>query len=192
MILNGIRGRVSPNRDLAGLTWLRVGGPADHLFQPADTEDLAAFLGQLDPVVQVFPMGVGSNLIVRDGGLRAVVVRLGRGLLRRDPSLVLLDEPFRGLDRATRRRLLGELRSTWAAATLVCVTHDVGDVADFERVVVVDGGRIVEDGVPAELLADEGSHYARLVASEAEVRHSAWGGEGWRRVVLDDGQAVDA
>jgi len=64
---------------LADLTWLRVGGPADWLFQPADEDDLAAFLSALDPSVAVFPMGVGSNLIVRDGGLRAVVIRLGRG-----------------------------------------------------------------------------------------------------------------
>lgn len=79
MNFDGIRGKLTANRDLAGLTWLRVGGPADYLFQPADVDDLAAFLRQLDPAVPVFPMGVGSNLIVRDGGLRAVVIRLGRG-----------------------------------------------------------------------------------------------------------------
>ncbi|MFN3209123.1 MAG: UDP-N-acetylmuramate dehydrogenase [Roseovarius sp.] len=73
------RGRLSEKRMLADLTWLRVGGPADWLFQPADVEDLADFLRDLDPGVAVFPMGVGSNLIVRDGGLRAVVIRLGRG-----------------------------------------------------------------------------------------------------------------
>ena len=73
------RGRLTPQRALADLTWLRVGGPADYLFQPADVQDLADFLGRLDPGVPVFPMGVGSNLIVRDGGLRAVVIRLGRG-----------------------------------------------------------------------------------------------------------------
>lgn len=73
------RGTLTPNRPLADLTWLRVGGPADHLFLPADEADLADFLGKLDPAVAVFPMGVGSNLIVRDGGLRAVVIRLGRG-----------------------------------------------------------------------------------------------------------------
>ncbi|WP_113910586.1 UDP-N-acetylmuramate dehydrogenase [Roseovarius dicentrarchi] len=74
-----VRGRLTPQRPLADLTWLRVGGPADWLFQPADEADLAAFLAALDPAVQVFPMGVGSNLIVRDGGIRAVVIRLGRG-----------------------------------------------------------------------------------------------------------------
>ena len=73
------RGTLTPNRPLADLTWLRVGGPADWLFSPADEADLAAFLAALDPAVSVFPMGVGSNLIVRDGGLRAVVIRLGRG-----------------------------------------------------------------------------------------------------------------
>jgi UDP-N-acetylmuramate dehydrogenase len=73
------RGTLTPNRPLADLTWLRVGGPADWLFQPADEADLAEFLAALDPAIAVFPMGVGSNLIVRDGGIRAVVVRLGRG-----------------------------------------------------------------------------------------------------------------
>ncbi|MEW2917693.1 UDP-N-acetylmuramate dehydrogenase [Ruegeria sp. ANG10] len=73
------RGRLSADRLLADLTWLRVGGPADYLFQPADTEDLQTFLRDLPDHTPVFPMGVGSNLIVRDGGLRAVVIRLGRG-----------------------------------------------------------------------------------------------------------------
>lgn len=72
------RGTLIPDRPLNSLTWLRVGGPADWLFQPADADDLAEFLAALDPAIPVFPMGVGSNLIVRDGGIRGVVVRLGR------------------------------------------------------------------------------------------------------------------
>ena len=72
-----VRGRVTPDRGLADLTWLRVGGPATALFQPADRADLADFLKNYDG--DVFPMGVGSNLIVRDGGIDAVVIRLGRG-----------------------------------------------------------------------------------------------------------------
>ncbi len=72
------RGSLIPDRSLDSLTWLRVGGPADWLFQPADRDDLAGFLRDLDPVVPVFAMGVGSNLIVRDGGIRGVVIRLGR------------------------------------------------------------------------------------------------------------------
>ena len=74
-----LQGTLIEGRSLADLTWLRVGGPADALVQPADRDDLCAFLAALDPAVPVFPMGVGSNLIVRDGGLRAVVIRLGRG-----------------------------------------------------------------------------------------------------------------
>ena len=79
MTLPSVRGSLTPNRPLNDLTWLRVGGPADWLFQPADEVDLAQFLAALAPAIAVFPMGVGSNLIVRDGGIRAVVVRLGRG-----------------------------------------------------------------------------------------------------------------
>mmetsp|Transcript_29190 Transcript_29190/g.56412 ORF Transcript_29190/g.56412 Transcript_29190/m.56412 type:complete len:309 (+) Transcript_29190:6716-7642(+) len=70
------RGTLTAQKDLSALTWLRVGGPADWLFQPADTADLSDFLQALSAGVPVFPMGVGSNLIVRDGGLRAVVIRL--------------------------------------------------------------------------------------------------------------------
>lgn len=71
-----VRGKLTAQKDLSSLTWLRVGGPADWLFQPADVADLSAFLTALDADVPVFPMGVGSNLLVRDGGLRAVVIRL--------------------------------------------------------------------------------------------------------------------
>ena len=74
-----VRGTLTPDRPLADLTWMRVGGPADVLFQPADVDDLSAFLAALDPGIPVFPMGVGSNLIVRDGGVKGVVIRLGRG-----------------------------------------------------------------------------------------------------------------
>ncbi|WP_370230903.1 UDP-N-acetylmuramate dehydrogenase [Cognatishimia sp.] len=77
--LPSVRGKITENRVLADLTWLRVGGPADYLYQPADVSDLQSFLRDLDPSVTVFPMGVGSNLIIRDGGLRAVVIRMGRG-----------------------------------------------------------------------------------------------------------------
>ncbi|WP_424942968.1 UDP-N-acetylmuramate dehydrogenase [Aliiroseovarius crassostreae] len=74
-----IRGQLMADKELASLTWMRVGGPADWLFLPADEDDLAHFLSQLDAEIPVFPMGVGSNLIVRDGGIRGVVIRMGRG-----------------------------------------------------------------------------------------------------------------
>ena len=74
-----VRGTLTADRTMAELTWLRVGGPADWLFQPADEADLAEFLRALPEEMPVFPMGVGSNLIVRDGGIAGVVIRLGRG-----------------------------------------------------------------------------------------------------------------
>lgn len=77
-----VRGTITQNRPLADLTWMRVGGPADALFLPADEDDLAQFLANLPATIPVFPMGVGSNLIVRDGGIRGVVIRLGRGFNR--------------------------------------------------------------------------------------------------------------
>ena len=73
------RGKLILNEALAPFTWLRVGGPADVLFLPEDEDDLAAFLKALDPAVPVMAIGVGSNLLVRDGGVEGVVIRLGRG-----------------------------------------------------------------------------------------------------------------
>ena len=77
-----VRGTLTPDQAMSDLTWLRVGGPADALFQPADAEDLKAFLGALAPRIPVMAVGVGSNLIVRDGGIEGVVIRLGRGFNR--------------------------------------------------------------------------------------------------------------
>jgi UDP-N-acetylmuramate dehydrogenase len=75
----GLRGRLIANQPLAELTWFRVGGPAQVLFTPQDTEDLAMLLAQLPAEVPVTVIGLGSNLIVRDGGVPGVVIRLGRG-----------------------------------------------------------------------------------------------------------------
>ena len=73
------RGRLEPNVPMADFTWFRTGGPAEILFTPADEEDLVDFLSELAGEVPVYPVGVGSNLLVRDGGVKGVVVRLGRG-----------------------------------------------------------------------------------------------------------------
>ncbi|WP_398472382.1 UDP-N-acetylmuramate dehydrogenase [Tardiphaga sp.] len=71
-----LRGRLLANESLAPLTWFRVGGPAQVLFTPADEDDLAYFLSKLSSDVPVYVVGVGSNLIVRDGGIEGVVIRL--------------------------------------------------------------------------------------------------------------------
>jgi len=74
-----VRGRLTENAPLAGITWFRVGGPAEVMFRPADRDDLIAFLTNKPADVPVPVIGVGSNLLVRDGGVPGVVVRLGRG-----------------------------------------------------------------------------------------------------------------
>ena len=77
--LAGFRGRLSAGESLASLTWFRVGGPAEVLMVPADEDDLAYALARIPDEVPVLPLGLGSNVIVRDGGVAGVVVKLGRG-----------------------------------------------------------------------------------------------------------------
>lgn len=74
-----LRGRLAANAMLSDLTWLRAGGPAQAVYSPADAEDLAYFLQRCPEEIPVTPIGVGSNLLVRDGGVPGVVIRLGRG-----------------------------------------------------------------------------------------------------------------
>ncbi len=74
-----VRGRLEANYPLADLTWFRVGGPAEVLYTPADEADLAVFMAGLPADVSCYVIGVGSNLLVRDGGILGVVIRLGRG-----------------------------------------------------------------------------------------------------------------
>ncbi len=85
----GVRGRLADHAPLAPFTWFRVGGPAELLFQPADEDDLSLFLRQLDPDISVNVIGVGSNLLVRDGGVAGAVIRLsarGFGYAERQPG----------------------------------------------------------------------------------------------------------
>src|SRR5207244_4301417 len=90
--------------------------------------------------VLVVDGGDGGGLLSGGEGQR---VRLGRAMLRPGVRLAILDEPFRGLDRERRRELLARARRAWPGATLLCVTHDVGETRAFGRVLVVDGGRVV-------------------------------------------------
>ncbi|MBT3071728.1 UDP-N-acetylmuramate dehydrogenase [Rhodomicrobium sp. Az07] len=81
-----LRGKLLPNASMSELTWLRVGGPAQVLFKPADEEDLAYFLARCPADIPVMAVGVGSNLLVRDGGVPGVVIRLGRGFNDIEPQ----------------------------------------------------------------------------------------------------------
>lgn len=128
-------------------------------------------------------LGEGGALLSGGEGQR---VRLGRAFMQTGVRLALLDEPFRGLDRTQRAALLGEARRWWRAATLVFVTHDIGDTAGFDRVLVMDAGRLVEDGPPAALLA-AGGIYARLREADAAL-HGVWRRPGWRQLWLAEGR----
>ena len=77
-----VAGKLTPHAPLAPLVWFKAGGAAEWLFEPKDADDLAGFLRELDPVVPVMALGLGSNLIVRDGGVSGVVVRLGKAFAK--------------------------------------------------------------------------------------------------------------
>ena len=148
----------------------------------------------LDEVVRRLPSGAETPLgeagALLSGG-EGQRVRFGRGLLRPAPRLVLLDEPFRGLDREQRRQLLARARGRWPGATLLCVTHDITETESFPRVVVIADGKVAEDGAPAALRADAGSRYASLLEAERRVRTASWSGPAWRRLRLAGGRVVE-
>ena len=162
-MLNGIpsvRGTLTENKSLDKLTWLRVGGPADVVFQPADVDDLADFLAALDPEIPVFPIGVGSNLIVRDGGIRGVVIRLGRGFNgvefsgnRIISGAAMLDAMLArkaaalGLDLTFLRTIPGAIGGA-VRMNAGCYGHYIADVFVSAKVVTRAGERI-------ELSADD-------------------------------------
>ncbi len=112
-------------------------------------------------------------------------MRLARARLRPGVRLAVLDEPFRGLDHGQRRSLLERCRGWWPGATVILVTHDVDDTEGFDRVLVVDGGQIVEDGAPADLAARPGSRYRELLQAHADT---ALASEVWRRVWVENGR----
>jgi ATP-binding cassette subfamily B protein len=133
-------------------------------------------------------LGEGGALVSGGEGQR---VRLGRALLRPNVRLVVLDEPFRGLDRDARRRLMALARDHWRDATLVCISHDIADTQSFDRVLVVDHGAVVEDGDPARLL-QRASRYRALVTTEAHVHERLWASPVWRRLRVEGGRITPA
>ena len=129
-------------------------------------------------------LGEGGGLISGGQGQR---VRAGRAMLRAGVRLAILDEPARGLDRLQRHRLLEAARRRWSEATLLAITHDVAETKVFGRVLVIEGGRILEDGSPQELFAKPGSRYRALCDAESEVRENLWQGGRWRRLHMAAG-----
>jgi ABC-type bacteriocin/lantibiotic exporter with double-glycine peptidase domain len=130
-------------------------------------------------------LGEGGGMVSGGEGQRT---RVGRALARRKARLVILDEPFRGLDIETRRQLMAMVREWWSDATLMLVTHDIAETDTFGRVLVIDGGKVVEDGDPAVLGKKQGSAYASWVRRDRELRAAEWSGDHWRRVWLSAGR----
>jgi len=176
------------NRSLADNLAFGLAATPGDLSAALEDADLAEVVRRL-PQGRDTPLGEAGGLVSGGEGQR---VRLGRGLLRAHPRLVILDEPFRGLGRDQRHALLERVRRRWASATLVCITHDISETASFPRVLVVADGRVVEDGAPAALLARAGSRYAALAEAERRVRASAWSGARWRRLRIESGRVVEA
>jgi ABC-type bacteriocin/lantibiotic exporter with double-glycine peptidase domain len=170
------------NRSL--ITNLLYGAPQrsislDEILRMAELEEVLEAL----PLGLETPLGEGGRLVSGGEGQR---VRYGRALQRREARLVLLDEPFRDLDRTQRQALLRRAREWWSGATLLCVTHDLEETLGFPRVVVMDQGKIVEDGNPLEL-AGRPSRYRELLHSEKNAR-AALEGSAWRRLRLEKGR----
>jgi ABC-type bacteriocin/lantibiotic exporter with double-glycine peptidase domain len=161
-----------------------------------DAVPTAALLEQsnLRQLLEKLPDGLQTDL-GESGGLvsggEGQRVRFGRALLKQGVRLALLDEPFRGLDRHQRRELLARARHHWKAITLLCVTHDVGETMGFPRALVIENGRIVEDGNPEELARQVGSRYRALLEAEESVREGSWSSSDWRHLRLEAGRLVE-
>ncbi len=158
----------------------------EHGLQLEDA-DLYSLLERLDNGLQT-KLGEGGGLVSGGEGQR---VRLARAMNRERVRLVILDEPFRGLDRAQRRRLLIKARQFWQDATLICVTHDVGETLDFQRVLVIENGHVIEDAVPGELVEQLGSRYADLLKAEERVRTGMWASTDWRHLHMENGELTE-
>lgn len=135
-------------------------------------------------------LGEKGRLISAGQGQR---VRFGRALQRPTARLVILDEPFRGLDREERYNLLKLARSVWPTATLICATHDVSHTLGFDRVLVMEHGRLVEDGLPSSLVGQETSRYRALLEAEEANQQGLWAGQNgsWRELELRSGRLVE-
>jgi ABC-type multidrug transport system fused ATPase/permease subunit len=169
---------------LDNLCYGAADAPASLVAQALAQADLRGMLDRLPDGLQA-SLGEGGGLVSGGEGQR---VRFGRALVRRGVRLVILDEPFRGLDREQRRTLLQRARQVWSTATVLCITHDVGVTQVFDRVLVVEGGRIIEDGTPTSLAACPETRYRALLDAEATVYKGLWSSGLLRRLQLVEGR----
>ena len=153
--------------------------------------DRAMEQAELLEIIAKLPQGVHTRL-GESGGLvsggEGQRVRLGRGMMNPRARLVILDEPFRGLDRYQRQALISRARSLWRDVTLLCVTHDVQETRRFDRVLIMEHGQILEEGAPEALAANPESCYNGLLNAEEALHRELWGGEFWRSWRMQNGR----
>ena len=171
------------NRTLMdNISYGMTGGSSLDMSSVIDESGLSPVLKKLPNGLQTM-LGEGGALVSGGEGQR---VRLARGMMRPQAGLVILDEGFRGIDREQRSRLLANARALWSDATLLYVTHDAAEAADFDRVIVVEDGCIAEDDKPAELLKRQ-SRYRAMLDAEQEARAQMTSNRIWRRLSFRDG-----
>ncbi|MFL6350770.1 MAG: ATP-binding cassette domain-containing protein [Bryobacteraceae bacterium] len=170
----------------SNLTYGSDQGPAA-VGQAIDAALLRSVLETLPKGLQT-KLGEGGALVSGGEGQR---VRFGRALLHKEARLVILDEPFRGLDREKRRELLRRAREFWEDCTLLCITHDLEETRGFDRVLVIEHGRLREDGTPAQLCSSPNSRYSQLLEAETQVRSGLWSSRLWRRIHIQSGRIVE-
>ncbi len=168
---------------------LRYGsdGRGPSLGETLNDADLFGVLERL-PEGQATVLGEGGALVSGGEGQR---LRFGRALQKNAARLVILDEPFRGLDRQRRSESLAKARRRFAHATLLCITHDVVETRGFDRVIVIEGGRIVEDAGPDELEQRPDSRYRALLDAENALQRDLWAHPDFRRCRVDQGKLVE-
>lgn len=166
---------------------LRYGLPDE----PSMLVESAIDAAELSRVIERLPNGLHSPLGEAGGlvsGGEGQRVRLGRALLRPGVRLAILDEPFRGLDFEQRHKLLERSREIWRGATLLAISHDIAEAMSFERVLVLDEGRIIEDGRPRDLAQNPQSRFHAMLKAESAIRDELWNQATWRHLSLHNGQ----
>jgi ATP-binding cassette subfamily B protein len=170
---------------------IRYGNDDDAgIVRALEVADLRAVVERLPDGMQT-SLGEAGRLVSGGEGQR---VRTARAVMRKDARLAILDEAFRGLDRGQRRRLTARVRKHWDGVTMLFITHDVADTTEFDRVLVIEDGRVLEDAAPAELMQTPESRYRELVEAEREAHATLWTAAAWTRMRVEGGrvQATDA
>ena len=172
------------NRPLAeNLTYGLASGDGAQVGEAIDAAGLDRVVERLPQGLET-PLGEGGGLVSGGEGQR---VRFARALLRPNVRLVILDEPFRGLDSNQRHALLRHARETWRDATLLWISHDIDEAMSFDRVLVLEEGTVVEDGNPRELIENPDSRLNAMHRAEVAVREGLWSSAEWRRLRLENG-----